>query len=220
MAIAVNGSLVLDDEDLVIHAAIDGAGLALAAAATLANAADYKIMVPAAPGGGYDQLGRAVQASMQASGVARRVQVNNAAGAGGTIGLAQLINSSKGDPGALMVSGKGMVSAQYINNSPVTISNTTPIARLTGEFVVLVVGKDGKRIAAIEVMLNTPYITELVKKGDVSAIKEAIVASSERGVQSFDVALLNLYKQNRIELEEALANADSRSNLEAKINFG
>ena len=69
----------------------------------------------------------------------------------------------------------------------------------------LVVGKDGKRIAAIEVMLNTPYITELVKKGDVSAIKEAIVASSERGVQSFDVALLNLYKQNRIELEEALA---------------
>src|SRR5687768_1954866 len=84
----------------------------------------------------------------------------------------------------------------------------------------LVVGKDGKRIAAIEVMLNTPYITELVKKGDVSAIKEAIVASSERGVQSFDVALLNLYKQNRIELEEALVNADSRSNLEAKINFG
>jgi twitching motility protein PilU len=84
----------------------------------------------------------------------------------------------------------------------------------------LIIGKDGKRIAAIEVMLNTPYITELVKKGDVSAIKEAIVASSERGVQSFDVALLNLYKQNRIDLEEALANADSRSNLEAKINFG
>ena len=84
----------------------------------------------------------------------------------------------------------------------------------------LVVGKDGKRIAAIEVMLNTPHITELVKKGDVIAIKEAIVASSERGIQSFDVALLNLYKQNRIELEEALLNADSRTNLEAKINFG
>jgi twitching motility protein PilU len=84
----------------------------------------------------------------------------------------------------------------------------------------LVIGKDGKRMAAIEVMLNTPYITELIKKGDVSGIKEAIVASSERGVQSFDVALLNLYKQNRIDLEEALANADSRSNLEAKINFG
>jgi twitching motility protein PilU len=84
----------------------------------------------------------------------------------------------------------------------------------------LVVSKEGKRMAAVEIMLNTPYITELVKRGDVSAIKEAIVASSERGVQSFDVALLNLYKQNRIELEEALTNADSRSNLEAKINFG
>ena len=84
----------------------------------------------------------------------------------------------------------------------------------------LVYGKDGKRVAAVEVMLNTPHISELVKKGDVSSIKEAILSSTERGVQSFDVALHNLYKQNRVELEEALANADSRANLEAKINFG
>ncbi len=84
----------------------------------------------------------------------------------------------------------------------------------------LVMGKDGKRCAAIEVMLNTPHISELIKKGDVVAIKEAIVASHERGVQSFDVALHELYKEQRIELEEALANADSRANLEAKINFG
>ncbi len=84
----------------------------------------------------------------------------------------------------------------------------------------LVMGKDGRRCAAIEVMLNTPHISELIKKGDVIAIKEAIVASHERGVQSFDVALHNLYREQRIELEEALANADSRANLEAKINFG
>ncbi|MFO7277632.1 MAG: PilT/PilU family type 4a pilus ATPase [Pseudomonadota bacterium] len=84
----------------------------------------------------------------------------------------------------------------------------------------LVMGRDGKRVAAVEVMLNTPHIAELIKKGDVVGIKEAIFASSERGVQSFDVALYNLYKQNRIELEEALANADSRTNLQAKINFG
>jgi twitching motility protein PilU len=84
----------------------------------------------------------------------------------------------------------------------------------------LVYGKDGKRVAAVEVLLNTPHISELVKKGDVIGIKEAIINSSERGIQSFDVALHNLYKQNRIELEEALANADSRTNLEAKINFG
>jgi twitching motility protein PilU len=84
----------------------------------------------------------------------------------------------------------------------------------------LIMGKDGKRIAAVEVMLNTPHICELVRKGDVISIKEAIRASSERGIQSFDVALFNLYKANRVELEEALLNADSRSNLEAKINFG
>ena len=113
------------------------AGLALAAAATLANAADYKIMVPAAPGGGYDQLGRAVQASMQASGVARRVQVNNAAGAGGTIGLAQLINSSKGDPGALMVSG-GYIPAGHDRaalqrfNVPASIPHATFVLRTAG----------------------------------------------------------------------------------------
>ena len=81
-------------------------------------------------------------------------------------------------------------------------------------------GKDGKRLAAVEVMLNTPHISELVKKGDVSGIKEAIVQSSERGVQSFDHALYELVKQGRVELEEALNNADSRTNLEAKINFG
>ncbi len=84
----------------------------------------------------------------------------------------------------------------------------------------LVMGKDGKRCAAIEVMLNTPHIAELVKKGDVISIKEAIVKSCERGIQSFDDALHALYRENRIELEEALTNADSRTNLEAKINFG
>jgi putative tricarboxylic transport membrane protein len=101
--------------------------------------ADLKIIVPAAPGGGWDQLGRAVAQAMQAAKLAERVQVNNAAGAGGTIGLAQLINNNKGDGNALMVTGKGMVSAVYINKSPVSLTNATPIARLSGEYEVLVV---------------------------------------------------------------------------------
>src|ERR1700730_1091594 len=78
----------------------------------------------------------------------------------------------------------------------------------------LVVAKDGKRVAAVEAMLNTPHISELVKKGDVVGVKEAIVASGERGVQSFHSALPDLYKSERIILEEALSNADSRTNLE------
>ena len=84
----------------------------------------------------------------------------------------------------------------------------------------LVMGKDAKRVAAVEVMLNTPHISELIKKGDVPAIKEAIIASSERGVQSFDVALHTLVKNGRVAMEEALQHADSRANLETKINFG
>ena len=84
----------------------------------------------------------------------------------------------------------------------------------------LVLGKDGKRVAAVEVMLNTPHIAELVKKGDVGSIKEAIAHSGERASRASTARCYELYKQNRIELEEALANADSRTNLEAKINFG
>jgi twitching motility protein PilU len=84
----------------------------------------------------------------------------------------------------------------------------------------LVMGKENRRVAAVEVMINTPHIATLVKKGDVVSIKEAINTSTERGTQSFDVALYTLYKSGKVMLEEALANADSRANLEAKINFG
>jgi twitching motility protein PilU len=84
----------------------------------------------------------------------------------------------------------------------------------------LVMGKENRRVAAVEVMINTPHIATLVKKGDVVSIKEAITTSTERGTQSFDVALYALYKSGKVTLDEALANADSRANLEAKINFG
>jgi twitching motility protein PilU len=84
----------------------------------------------------------------------------------------------------------------------------------------LVPGTNGRRVAAMEVMLNTPHIADLIRKADISAIKEAIRVSAERGIQSFDHALYALYKAEKITLEEALVNADSRTNLEAKINFG
>ncbi len=84
----------------------------------------------------------------------------------------------------------------------------------------LVRSKDNRRVAAVEVLLNTPHIQELVKKGDVLGVKEALKNTTERGMQNFDAALYALVREGRIELEEALANADSRSNLEARINFG
>ncbi|MGH8120818.1 MAG: PilT/PilU family type 4a pilus ATPase, partial [Gammaproteobacteria bacterium] len=84
----------------------------------------------------------------------------------------------------------------------------------------LVIGIDGKRCAAIEIMINTPHIGELILKGDIDELKKAMAESGAKGMQTFDIALYNLYKEGRITLEEALSNADSRTNLEAKINFG
>ena len=84
----------------------------------------------------------------------------------------------------------------------------------------LVMGKGGRRYPATEVLLNTPHVQELIKKGDVVGVKEALVRSNEKGMQSFDVSLYQLYLDGKVTLEEALINADSRTNLEAKINFG
>ena len=84
----------------------------------------------------------------------------------------------------------------------------------------LVRARTGKRVAAVELMLNTPHIKDLILKGDISEVKEALKDSSEKGMQNFDEALLSLYKAGTITLEEAMFHADSRSNLEAKVNFG
>jgi len=84
----------------------------------------------------------------------------------------------------------------------------------------LVRGKDGKRVAAVEVLLNTPHLSELILKGDIGSVKEAFAETKEPGVQTFDDSLFDLYRKGIISMEEALINADSRSNLEAKINFG
>ena len=84
----------------------------------------------------------------------------------------------------------------------------------------LVRARTGKRVAAVELMLNTPHIKDLILKGDISEVKEALGDSGEKGMQNFDEALLALYKAGTITLEEAMSHADSRSNLEAKVNFG
>jgi twitching motility protein PilU len=84
----------------------------------------------------------------------------------------------------------------------------------------LVRARTGKRVAAVELMLNTPHIKDLILKGDISEVKEALKDSGEQGMQNYDDALLALYKAGTITLEEAMTHADSRSNLEAKVNFG
>jgi len=84
----------------------------------------------------------------------------------------------------------------------------------------LVVGVSGKRVAAVEIMINTPYISELILKGQIDEIKEVMSSGGAEKIQTFDMALLELYQKGIITLEEALSNADSRTNLQAKITFG
>src|SRR5918992_1180602 len=87
------------------------------------------IIAPAAPGGGWDQLAREMQREIERQGVTPLVQVENVPGAAGTIGLAQLVNGRRGDGGVLLVNGLVMLGAILWNQSPVSITQATPIAR-------------------------------------------------------------------------------------------
>ncbi|TDX75586.1 putative tricarboxylic transport membrane protein [Neorhizobium sp. R1-B] len=115
------------------------ASILAGALALPAYAADYTIMAPAAPGGGWDQTARSLQTAMQQEKISGNVQVMNVPGAGGTIGIAQFASQQKGKPNALMVGGYVMVGAILTNKSPVTLKDVTPIARLTGEYEAIVV---------------------------------------------------------------------------------
>lgn len=82
----------------------------------------------------------------------------------------------------------------------------------------LVKSVDGKRVAAVEVMLNTKHIQELIKAGEINQIKDAMEQSLSPGSKTFEQALFEHYRAGRITMEEALANADSPSNLHNLIS--
>ena len=119
--------------------------LALIAAAAMPASAQQmdqlSIMAPAAPGGGWDGTARVMQDVLQSAGIAKSVTVENVAGAGGTVGLAQFAKK-KGDGKSLMVSGLVMVGAALSNKAPVQLTAVTPIARLTSEWEALAVTAD------------------------------------------------------------------------------
>ncbi len=116
---------------------------ALAATGTLplgaSAATNLKMMIPANPGGGWDTTGRALGKALQDAGVAGAVSFENKGGAAGAIGLAQFVNASKGDGNALMVMGAVMLGGIITGKPPVSITQATPIARLTSEYNVFVV---------------------------------------------------------------------------------
>ena len=101
-------------------------------------AANLKMMIPANPGGGWDTTGRALGKALQEAGAATAVTYDNKGGAAGAIGLAQFVNASKGDGNALMVMGAVMLGGIITGKPPVSVTQATPIARLTSEYNVFV----------------------------------------------------------------------------------
>jgi len=141
---------------------------ALAAAGALPGAAraavaNLKMMIPANPGGGWDSTGRALGKALQDAGVAASVAYDNKGGAAGALGLAQFINGSKGDPNAMMVMGAVMLGGLITGKPPVSLSQATPLARLTSEYNVFV-------LPAASPMKTMKDVVEQMKK-DPGSVK-------------------------------------------------
>jgi putative tricarboxylic transport membrane protein len=126
---------IMPSVSLRIASAIAATALSLAAAAQPA----LKMMIPANPGGGWDQTGRNLAAAMQSAKLVSGVQFDNKGGAAGIIGLAQFVNSAKGDPNAVMIGGMVMVGGIILGKSQVNLTQVTPLARLTSEWEAVVV---------------------------------------------------------------------------------
>lgn len=142
----------------ILTAGLVAAAVAFAIGQPVKAASDQlKIMAPAAPGGGWDSTSRAMQTALTKAGIVKNVQVTNVPGAGGTIGIASFVNNAKGDPTQVMTMGLVMVGAILTNKSPVTLAQTTPLARLTGEYELIVVPANSK-------IQNMKSLVELLKK--------------------------------------------------------
>ena len=126
----------------------------LIAASPAAQTVDHLTLVaPAAPGGGWDQTARALQHVIDTHDLARIVEVQNVPGAAGTIGLSQFVDAQRGNGRALLVTGLVMVGATLWNDSPVSVNQATPIARLTGEFEVIAVPASS-RLGDLRALIN------------------------------------------------------------------
>ena len=116
-----------------------------ALAAAIPASAELKrleLIAPANPGGGWDQTARVIQTVLQEEGLASGVQVQNVPGAGGTIGLAQFVTTKKRKGDVILVAGQTLQGAIITNQAPVTLDEVTPLARIVGEYEIIVVPVD------------------------------------------------------------------------------
>lgn len=137
-----------------------------------------QIIIPADPGGGWDQTGRAMQDVLESEKLVSSAQAVNVTGAGGTVGLTQLANEK--DPNTLMVMGLVMIGAIETNASQTTLEDTTPIAKLTEEQEIIVVPAD------------SPYKTleDLVDDIEAKGRKVSIAGGSQGGTDHILAGLL------------------------------
>ncbi|OGL20185.1 MAG: C4-dicarboxylate ABC transporter substrate-binding protein [Candidatus Rokubacteria bacterium RIFCSPLOWO2_12_FULL_71_19] len=161
-------------------AAAAGLILASAVAGLSQPLPSLKILVPANPGGGWDQTSRAIEQVLRAEKlVSGSIRLTNRGGAGGTIGLAEYAKA-RGEGGSLMTMGLVMVGAILTNKSPVTLDAVTPIARLTSEYEVIAVPASSR-------MQTLKDFTDALRK-DPGAV--AIAGGSRGGTDHILAALI------------------------------
>lgn len=140
-----------------------------------------KVMIPANPGGGWDGAGRQTMAALnQAKIFTDGVNFTNKGGAAGTIGLAEFVRTAKGDDNALLVTGVIMVGGVITNKTPVSLDDTTPLARLTNEYNAIAVPADSP--------IKTPKDFLAALKADPTAL--SVGGGSAGGVDHVMLALL------------------------------
>lgn len=149
-----------------------------------------EIIVPADPGGGWDQTGRTIQAELQDNDLVEDAQVVNVGGAGGTVGLAQLATTTNAD--TLMVMGYVMVGAIETNQSQTTLEDVTPIARLTEEPLVIVAPAESpyETVADLVADIEANGQGVAVTGGSAGGVDHILAAQllTEAGVPAAEVA--------------------------------
>ena len=172
-------------------------GLALAVTGGIAAAQTTNVMIPAGPGGGWDTTGRqAMQAMSDAGILSGGVNFTNKGGAAGTIGLAEFVNANEGNDDALIFMGAIMVGGISLNKSPVTLEQTTPIARLTNEYDVIAVSADSpyKTIQDFVAALKADPGAVAVGGGSAGGIDHILLALIAKD-QGVDVSKINYIAQ-------------------------
>ncbi len=130
---------MLSRRDTVKFGLAAGAVTAFGLPASAQALSTIEMFVPAAPGGGWDQTARSIELSMRTDGIVQSFQFEHAPGAGGAVGLPKFLGAKRGKENAVLVGGMVMVGSLIANKSPVKMTDMTPLARLTGEALALVV---------------------------------------------------------------------------------